>query len=102
MWFGIPTVLPDEIVAGNGHPVGDHPGRKIRIVPAFGRRGDATGSRSLRRVTRPPTPWVLHHPRSDRSLCTHVTASDPSPTAKPTRLVDPDRISPAARTPGSV
>ena len=31
-----------------------------------------------------------------------VTANEPSPTAKPTRLVDPERISPAASTPGTV
>jgi hypothetical protein len=31
------------------------------------------------------------------SLCTQITASEPSPTAKPTRLVEPARISPAAR-----
>src|SRR3979490_1420376 len=30
-----------------------------------------------------------------------VTAREPSPTAKPTRFVEPERISPAARTPGS-
>ena len=31
-----------------------------------------------------------------------VTASEPSPTANPTRLVDPERMSPAASTPGRV
>src|SRR6185295_3217198 len=36
------------------------------------------------------------------SLWTQVTASEPSPTAKPTRLVEPDRMSPAARIPGTV
>src|SRR5215510_16012250 len=34
--------------------------------------------------------------------CTHVTANEPSPTAKPTRLVEPARMSPAARIPGTV
>ena len=36
------------------------------------------------------------------SLCTQVTARDPSPTAKPTRFVEPARMSPAARIPGTV
>src|SRR5690348_15739259 len=31
-----------------------------------------------------------------------VTANEPSPTAKPTRLIDPERISPAASMPGTV
>src|SRR5438477_1359783 len=40
--------------------------------------------------------------RSVRRRCVQVTASEPSPTAKPTRLVDPARTSPAARTRGIV
>ena len=38
----------------------------------------------------------------DSSRCAQVTANEPSPTAKPTRLVDPERISPAASMPGTV
>src|SRR5437773_8608435 len=38
----------------------------------------------------------------DSNRCAQVTANEPSPTAKPTRLVDPERISPAASTPGTV
>ena len=34
------------------------------------------------------------------NLCTQVTANEPSPTALPTRFVEPLRISPAARIPG--
>jgi hypothetical protein len=55
-----------------------------------------------------PRPWCLspicfrNYWRIAVSLWTQVTASDPSPTAKPTRLVEPDRISPAARIPGTV
>src|SRR5438445_10299527 len=38
----------------------------------------------------------------DSNRWAQVTANEPSPTAKPTRLVDPDRISPAASLPGTV
>ena len=35
-----------------------------------------------------------------RNSCTNWTAMDPSPTADATRLIEPDRTSPAANTPG--
>ena len=40
--------------------------------------------------------------RIESRRCTQVTANEPSPTANPTRLVEPLRISPAANTPGIV
>src|SRR5580693_7404342 len=45
---------------------------------------------------------LLAYWRMAVSLWTHVTASEPSPTAKPTRLVEPARMSPATRIPGIV
>ncbi len=42
------------------------------------------------------------HARIESKRWAQVTASEPSPTAKPTRLVEPERMSPAASTPGRV
>ena len=42
-----------------------------------------------------------HYRWIDSKRWAQVTASEPSPTANPTRLVDPERMSPAASTPGN-
>src|SRR6516225_6059295 len=47
--------------------------------------------------------WLLpFQPLMDTNRWAQATAREPSPTAKPTRLTDPARMSPAARTPGTL
>ena len=57
--------------------------------------------RSATRARRPVDPRARRPDRASlRNSCTNWTAIDPSPTADATRLIEPDRTSPAANTPG--
>ena len=83
-------------------------GRSNAVVPGAARAAAASAESALRRVEgsrthRPANPYVTSSTAGVRARCawTNWTAIAPSPTAVAHRLLDPERTSPAANTPGT-